>query len=344
MLVWTPGGLVVLDDLDAAEGRPVHWPELLRQPSTDVRQLPGGRLVGIVGHPTRSPGRTAPDPPGHLVVVDTAVPESTLALGPAHEWFPGFEGDSVWRVLQLAGGPASLDAEASVEVQHVGLDGAQRGTVLALPPGLRPVAATRTGLAVEQPAPPGRPYPPGEEGKPRTLIGGVVRDLVEVDLNGKVIREISPYTTVVLAGTAGRARVTSSDPNAAAIRPTEVIDLSSGRSVSDPAVELAYQVFPQPRTETSGGAVAAHALGPRELHAVELASGRRWTLTKALPPDVPDAGFESQDATWSRGVLLLTEVADGGVRVAAWTPPYDGLARGSAILPAGAFPLALLTP
>lgn len=344
LLVWTPVGLVVLDDLDAAEGRSVHWPELLRQPPTDVRQLPGGRLVAIVGRPTRSAGRTAPDRPGRLVVVDPAAPESTLALGPAHAWFPGFDGDSVWRVRQLAGGPASLDAEASFEVQHLGIDGAHRGAALALPPGLRPVAATRTGLAVEQPAPPGRPYPPGEEGKPHTAIGGVVRDLVEVDLTGKVIRELSAYTAVVLAGTAGHASVTSSDPNAPAIRPTEVIDLSSGLSVSEPAVELAYRVFPQPRTETRGGAVAADLSGPQELHAVELASGRRWTLTKALPPDVPDDAFEGQDATWSRGVLLLAEVAEGGVRVAAWTPPDDEILRGSAILPAGSFPLALLPP
>jgi hypothetical protein len=342
VLVWTPSGLMTVSTLADPAPTSVETPPALRPRITRGRQLWPSRVVAIAGGDEIRYG--PPPDVGRLVSFDPANPAGAVDLGPATGWFPSYDGSAVWRVLQLTGGSPSLDPTATFQVALVGLDGRVLGPTLTLTGDQRPVAATATGLAVEQPAAPGRPYPPGIGSGSRTLIGGVTTDLVELDPStGTITRVISDYTRVVVSGVHGVVRVVNSDPNVQ-VRPTAVIQLNTGRAAVPTSAELTWQPLVQPRTATVNGAAVAYADGPRTL-SVTSATGKQIRLTDALAATDPHdrTSRVRQDVISIGANFLFPEGTATGVRIGVWSASSRHAITSAATFPAGSFPIGAVT-
>lgn len=348
LVVWTPAGLRSLP-LDPAAARrtgavPLPTPDLLRAPLDGARRLSCGHVAAMVGNgPPVSPFLEAAV--GRLVVLRPEDPAAAVDLGPATHWFPAYDGAGVWRVREEVAAAYDLGRHSRFEAVPFGTDGQARGPELVLTEGRRPVAALRDALVVEEPAPPGRPYPPDVVGTMRTLAYAVTTDLVACDpVTGRPGARLGDYTRVGLAGAGGIARVGGSDVNVP-MRATEVIDLSTGQPVAAAPPELALTVTTAPPREPRAAARTIRTnLEPRPVLAVASLNRTLTEYPTDRLPGPPAPGLAARDAAvaWAGDLLAFVEDAPGGsgVRAGVWNARTRRTVVLEADLPSGAVPFA----
>jgi hypothetical protein len=286
---------------------------------------------------------TEPPVPARLISFDPCTPTDIVDLGLATSWFPSFDGTGVWRVLSHRTDPWPRSASQTFDATEFGLDGMQRAATIRLKEGQHPVAATARGLAIEVPIP-NRRYPDHVVSGPRTLVGGVVVDLVELDLvTRNVVAVIDEYTRVRVAAARGLALVGNSDPNVK-VRPTEIINLSGDSSEAPPVdlPELAMPPLVQSRIHLHGPVVVHHLVDEPRCLLLDPPGGDQVEVTSDLVAVSRRSGEgwrELQDFIWVSTTLLFPEAADGGVRIAAWTKSTAETERSHVLLPLGSYPI-----